>query len=342
MILQVRERNIAYMDYGIMIPSSPSKSDRIIEFLRSRPCFKARSKEKENDWLKQWDGVEITKDDLLRVHSQRYVDQLFSEGPDGLQAAIIDAYELRNQDGSYNRYRPEKAVRPLTEILHRTLINVAGTYQCCRLALESGFCFYLGGGTHHAHRDFGHGFCPVNDAVIAIRRLQAAGKIRSAWIIDVDVHKGDGTAALTQGDDSVVTVSVHMANGWPLDLPERDADGNQHPSHIASDFDVPIASGEERFYVPRLIKALESLAQKPEPDIAIVLSGVDPYEHDTLPSTQLMQLTLDQLYERDTVIFDFLTNLGIPRAYLMAGGYGERAWEPYPPFLEYVCEALHP
>ena len=329
MILQVRARGAALKEYGISIPSAPNKIDRILADLRTRSLFAG----KEETWLRQWDGVAITEEDLRRVHSDRYVNRLFS---DGLEEAVIAAFELRNPDGSFHRYSPETAVRPLREILDRTIINVAGTYQCCRLALAEGGCFYLGGGAHHGHREFGHGFCLVNDAVIAIRRLQVEGRIVRVWVIDVDVHKGDGTAALTQGDDSVITMSTHMARGWPLDLPKFDSEGNLHPSHMPSDFDVPIDSGEESEYVPRTMETLQQMARGPKPDLAVVLSGVDPYEHDELPSTELMRLTLEQLYERDTRIFDFLSDLGIPRAYLMAGGYGERAWEPYPLFIEYI------
>ena len=74
----------------------------------------------------------------------------------------------------------------------------------------------------------------------------------------------------------------------------------------------------------------------PLPDIAVVLLGADPYEHDALASTAPISLSLRQLADRDALIYDVLDNLGIPQAYLMAGGYGERAWEPYPPFLESV------
>ncbi len=327
------------MEYGIMIPSAPNKVDRILEDLNSRPCFGDRfNGGQATPRLIEWDGTEITEQDLRRVHSDDYVDRLFS---DGLEEVLIDAFELRAPDGSYNRYDPVRAKRPLTEILNRTLKNAAGTYHCCRLALEEGFFFFLGGGAHHGHYNFGHGFCPVNDAVIAVRRLQAEGKVETVWIIDVDVHKGDGTAALTQGDDSVITVSVHMAHGWPLDLPRYDSKGREHPSYIPSNFDVPIDFGEEHLYVPRLRDTLDSLARLPNPDLAVVLSGADPYEHDELPSTQPLKLKLEQLFERDIAIFDFLTGLNIPRAYLMAGGYGARAWEPYPPFLEYVCEKLY-
>jgi len=87
----------------------------------------------------------------------------------------------------------------------------------------------------------------VNDLVIALRRLQFENRIRSAWVIDVDAHKGDGTAAITAGDQSIVTLSIHMARGWPLDQPERDTDGRLNPSFIPSTIDILMEAGEEPF-----------------------------------------------------------------------------------------------
>jgi acetoin utilization deacetylase AcuC-like enzyme len=204
------------------------------------------------------------------------------------------------------------------------------------VALKNGFCFYFGGGMHHAQKDYGNGFCLLNDIAIAIRKLQAEKVIKQAWIIDVDAHKGDGTAALTEGDDSVTTLSIHMAKGWPLDQEKYDSGGKLNPSFIPSDIDIPIDAGEEHLYVTRLKEGLRMLDSQPTADLAVVLAGADPYEKDELPSAKLLQLSLEQLQERDLLIYDFLQNKSIPTAYLMAGGYGESAWEVYTQFLEWA------
>jgi acetoin utilization deacetylase AcuC-like enzyme len=255
---------------------------------------------------------------------------------DEVEAVIKQVFELVNPDGSYHRYDPAKAIRPLKEMFDPKLANLRGTYQVCLEALERRFCFYFGGGAHHAHPGFGHGFCVLNDSGIALRRLQAENRIRRAWVIDVDAHKGDGTADIFSGDPSVITVSVNMARGWPLDGPERLPNGALNPAFIPSDIDVPVDAGEEAQYVPRLADALERLASHPKPDLALVLLGADPYEHDELPSTSLLKLTLEQLGERDRLIYEFLAARGIPHACLMAGGYGVRAWEPYAKFLRFA------
>ena len=127
-----------------------------------------------------------------------------------------------------------------------------------------------------------------------------------------------------------------MARGWPLDGDEYDSAGNLNPSFVPSDIDIPIAPEEASSYVPRLKEALFQLDRLPKPDLAVVVSGSDPYEKDELPSTSDLKLTLAQLEERDQLIYNFLKHQSISRAYLMAGGYGESSWEVYAQFLEWA------
>jgi acetoin utilization deacetylase AcuC-like enzyme len=238
--------------------------------------------------------------------------------------------------GNYHRYDPHNAVFPLSRLFDRILDIVAGTVQSCRVALDKGFCFAFSGGMHHAQHAYGAGFCVLNDIVIAIRKLQAEGLVRTAWVIDVDAHKGDGTAALTKDDDTIATLSIHMANGWPLDGAEYDPQGNFNPSFTPSDIDIPIARGEDDLYIARLQEGLDRLDRRPRPDLAVVVSGADPYHKDELPSTGDMKLSLAQLKERDLLTYNFLKERHIPRAYLMAGGYGESCWVVYARFLEWA------
>jgi acetoin utilization deacetylase AcuC-like enzyme len=329
MVLHRAKRKFSFHDYGIDIPVTAMKTERTLKYLLAQPSLANRVGEWLNDGLTE----EITKEDLLRVHSPAYVERLYS---DGLEEEIIRTFELTDESGNTRRYDPRKAVRPLSELMSRTLLYVSGTYQCCRIALDRGFCYFFGGGMHHGQRDYGKGFCLLNDVAIAIRKLQANGQINTAWVIDVDVHKGDGTAALTEGDDSVTTLSIHMARGWPLDGEKTDREGNPNPSFIPSDIDLPVEEGREDDYLPILKKGLERLDAYDPPDLTIVVSGVDPYELDELPSTRGLKLSKGALMERDVLVYRFLKNKNIPRAYLMAGGYGEHAWEVYAQFVEWA------
>jgi len=313
-------------DFGIKIPAHTHTAARLFAALLNHAQLGPRI----DRWHIARIDEAITREDLLRAHSREYVDRLFSER---LAEEIIRTYELVDEEGNYRRYDPNDARQPLPAMFGRILARTAQSVQCCRLALEKKFCFTFGGGMHHAHRNYGAGFCLVNDIVIAVRKLQAEGRVNTAWVIDLDAHKGDGTAALTRGDDTIKTLSIHMAAGWPLDGDRIDRRGRLNPSFIPSDIDIPIARGEEHRYAARLQEGLNTLKRSPRPDLALVVAGADPYEKDELPSTADLRLSLAQMEERDFLVYDFLRNLEVPQAYLMAGGYGPHCWEVYARFL---------
>ena len=329
MIIYDNKHKFSLIEFGIQIPVYDSRATNSFNHLANHPILGSHI----DRWRTEKSDQKIAQSDLLRVHSKGYVDKLYS---DALKQEIIKTFELIDSRGRFYRYDPQKARLPLTDLFERILDRVAGTWQCCQLALEKKFCFYFGGGMHHAQKNYGNGFCIVNDIVIAVRKLQADNQINTAWIIDTDAHKGDGTAALTAHDDSITTLSIHMAEGWPLDGEKYDKKGNLNPSFIPSDIDVPVATGEDHRYVVHLKQGLDKLDTFPTPDIAVVVYGADPYEKDTLPSTSGLKLSLEQLKTRDLMVYKFLKDRGIPRAYLMAGGYGDHAWEVYAQFLEWA------
>ncbi len=314
------------IEFGIQIPVRDSRSTKTLQALLDDPKLKSL----QSDWHQERIVEVLTREDLLRVHSVDYVERLYSAT---LEKEIISTFELIDAEGKYYRYTPETATRPLIDLFQRLLIKAAGTVQASRLALQHGFCFFFAGGAHHAQHDFGNGFCLLNDIVIAARKLQFERKVDRVWIIDVDAHKGDGTAALTAGDDSIRTLSVHMARGWPLDCPALLADGRANPSFIPSDIDIPIESGEEPYYLERLGDGLRKLEEGGAADLAIVVCGADPYEKDALPSTSPLKLSLEQMFERDRLIYSWLKDRNIPAVYLMAGGYGDEVWQVYTQFL---------
>jgi acetoin utilization deacetylase AcuC-like enzyme len=344
-----------FSDYGIMLPIAPSRARKIVDGLgagiaspRGRfpgPVLDIR----QTLALLGKSGGVVGRADIERVHSAAYVDALFS---DGLLGELLNAYELIGPDGKPNRYEPDKALRPLPELFDKILAQCAGSYLACAAALaaEQHFCYVLAGGNHHARYDTGAGFCLINEIIIAARKLQAEGSARIIWIIDVDAHKGCGSAELVsfirggvnpvpfEAGCDILTLSVHMARGWPLDAETlRGALPGRAPL-LPSDVEIPVAEGEEAFYISRLKAGLEKLEQLTppgtKPGIAIVVDGADPYEHDGLLSSVLMRLSLEQCIERDMLIYNFLSGRKIPSAWIMAGGYGEHAWEPPYHFLK--------
>jgi acetoin utilization deacetylase AcuC-like enzyme len=408
---------MGFKEYGIMLPISPSRAEKIVDFLFREGRAKGPLVEPvldipgalrflEKDGLREeklpGEGASIIhREDLERVHQAEFVADLYGDGPagvKGLEKTLLRTWELIDSQGRPNRYEPDKAVRPLEELFQKALNQVGGTYLAARLALTGGvmlrgsrtgtpesgsqrdgnsapapgFCFYLGGGMHHARYDGGSGFCLLNDIMIAARRLQAENRARLIWIVDVDVHKGDGTAELIrfarergelgaarrdgqtgEAGREIFNLSIHMARGWPLDEESLNAarnassGGKDRAPLIPGDVEIPIESGAEDTYIPELgwgLRRLEELSRAAAdsgafpggatPDLVIVVDGADPYEHDGLPSSGLMKLTLDQCLARDRLIFDYLRERGLPSAWIMAGGYGERAWEPTANFLK--------
>jgi len=326
MILYNPQCTMPLIDFGILIPIQYDKQERVFQALKEGPLAAFP----ESRWHRLPSCTGIGREDLLRVHTLSYVDRLFSPA---VEKEAIRTFELVDSNGTYHRYDPSQAKRPLSDLLLRALAIVQGTYETCITALQEGFAYFLGGGMHHAVPDHGSGFCMVNDLVIALRKVQAQGKIRRAWIIDVDAHKGDGTAVITYGDPTIRTLSIHMAHGWPLDTPEYDAEGRYNPSYTPSDIDIGIEPGEEGLYVRKLEEGLHHLEHFGSPDLALVVDGSDPYEKDELESTRLLALSEEALLERDLLIYRFLEKRNIPSAWVMAGGYGKHSWKIYVNFL---------
>jgi acetoin utilization deacetylase AcuC-like enzyme len=341
-----------FKDYGILIPVLHDRATRVLDSLSALPTPAGKN------WLCSTITEQISREDLERVHDADFVAALYDQAPgnnrsqgnsalSGLERELLKAYELLDAEGRPRRYEPETAIRPLSQLFATILGQVAGTYQAARMALDLGFCFFLGGGMHHARRDGGIGFCLVNDIMVAAARLQAEGRAGLIWIIDVDAHKGDGTAEIVaalrrnQSEAGILTLSAHMADGWPLDAEtlataKAEGRGPEQAPFAASDVELPIRSGEEASYVSRLaegLERLETLSAGRKPVLAIVVDGADPYEHDGLPSTAGLRLDLETCVQRDLSIIEFLKKRSIPSAWLMAGGYGERAWEPPAAFL---------
>lgn len=275
----------------------------------------------------------ISREDLLRVHQAEYLEKVFGT-EEQLNQAMRVCYELINQDGTFNRYNPSSARYSFIHARETILTQVAMLYESSKYALQANFSYFLGGGMHHGMSFSGRGFCLVNDIVIVLRKLQAANLIKHAWVIDLDAHKGDGTAELTISDGSISTLSIHMKSGWPLNQGT-----SSDPWFIKSDLDIEVAEGEEHNYLEKLNFGLNMFEKNfPRPDLVIIVGGTDPYEKDELPSTELLRLSKEQMLERDKLVYNFFKRRNIPMSYCMAGGYGKKTWEIYFQFLHFVWQ----
>lgn len=275
----------------------------------------------------------INRNDLLLAHNKDFVERIYGTYSE-LEREMMSCYELIREDGQYHRYNPTNAKEDFKHALAVLLKQIGMTYYSTQFAIEHGFSYFLGGGGHHAMSFGGRGFALVNDIVITLRKLQKENIIKTAWVIDVDAHKGDGTAELTKNDPSIVTLSIHMKYGWPLD------NGNpSDPWFIPSNIDIEMGIDEESEYLNRLKNGLVQLEKNyPKADVVIVVNGADPYEFDELKSTETLKLTKEQLLLRDKMVYQFLKDRKIPQSYIMAGGYGKKSWEIYSQFLKFVRE----
>ena len=227
--------------------------------------------------------------ELLLAHDPIYVTKVIS--------GTLDAKEQREIGFPWTPAMVERSRR-----------SVGATIAACRSALESGVAVNLAGGTHHAYRDKGSGFCVFNDAAIAARVIQRTSAAEcNVAIIDLDVHQGNGTAAIFRHDPSVFTLSLHGDKNFPF---------RKEPS----DLDVPLPDGcDDRSYLDALQHALVELEQRFSADLFIFLAGADPHEGDRLGR---LKLTQEGLRQRDQCVFDYAHKQSIPLAVCMAGGYG--------------------
>jgi acetoin utilization deacetylase AcuC-like enzyme len=189
----------------------------------------------------------------------------------------------------------------------RTLASVGSTVAAASQALERGWGGALAGGTHHAFRDEGSGFCVFNDIAIAIACLRAEGRIERAAVIDLDVHQGDGTAKIFEDDDTVFTVSVHGKNNFPF---------RKQSSRL--DIELPDGTQDEDF-LAAVSHAVRS-AFAFNPNVVFYQSGVDGLATDKLGR---MHLTHEGLKARDAIVFSACASAGVSCVIVLGGGYSD-------------------
>jgi acetoin utilization deacetylase AcuC-like enzyme len=228
-----------------------------------------------------------TKEELLRVHSPEYLEQLTSGN--------LSAAEQRRIGFPWS-----------PQLVERSRRSTGGTIEACRSAIRDGIAVNLAGGTHHAFRDAGEGFCIFNDSVVAARAMQAEGLVDRVLIVDLDVHQGNGTAALCKDDPTIFTFSVHGAKNFPLRKEQ-------------SDLDVELPDGaDDRIYLEAVERGLFEALHRARPDLVLYLAGADPFEGDRLGRLRVSKAALAQ---RTTMVLQACNDPRVPLAITMAGGY---------------------
>jgi acetoin utilization deacetylase AcuC-like enzyme len=227
-----------------------------------------------------------TDEDVLRVHTEEYVQKI--------QTGALSLKEVRLLEIPWSK-----------ALVEATWRAAGAAIEAGRLAKADGCALVIGGGFHHAFPDHGEGFCLIHDVAIAVRALRARGAVSRVAILDLDVHHGNGTAAIFGQDRLVFTVSLHQEGNYPAVKPQSSLDVN-----------LPDGTGDKAY-----LEALEEpLARCLDfrPELLFYLAGADPYCDDLLGG---LKLTSAGLEERDHRVFEAARRAKVPVAVTLAGGY---------------------
>ena len=280
----------------------------------------------------------MSKYRLLREHLEHLPGLRLCQAPEAsdgeLALAHTPGYLAAVTSGTLSDAQQREIGFPWSEaMVARARRSVGATIGAARAALATGLATNVAGGTHHATADKGGGYCVFNDAAVAARLMQAEWhrahrRLLRVAIVDLDVHQGNGTAAIFADDPTVFTLSMHGARNFPF-RKER------------SDLDVDLPDGcSDAAYLAALDTALAELwrrhAEAP-PGLIFYLAGADPHEGDRLGR---LALSAAGLAERDRRVFDAARERRIPLALSMAGGYGRVVDDTVRVHLETIRQAV--
>jgi len=231
--------------------------------------------------------AEAALEDLRLVHTEDYLGQL--------TAGALDAAAVRRIGVPWS-----------PALWRRSRLAVQGTLEAARAALDDGLAANLAGGTHHAFPGHGEGFCVLNDVAVAIRALQRDARVRRALVIDLDVHQGNGTAAIFENDASVFTFSMHGERNYPT-------------RKMCSTLDVGLGDGVgDDEYLTLLRRHLDAIFAGFVPDVVFYLAGVDPARGDRYGR---LALSDQGLRLRERCVLEACGSRGLPVVITIAGGY---------------------
>ena len=250
----------------------------------------------------------------LRDLASSLSDLELVEAPPATDTQILYAHDpgylIKVIEGKLSPQEQREIGFPWSEkMVERSRRSAGATVAAAKTALREGIAANLAGGTHHAYRNAGSGFCVFNDSAIAARTLQKEiSQHLKIAVIDLDVHQGNGTASILQNDDSIFTLSIHGENNFPFKKEE-------------SNLDIGLADGcNDETYLQALSVSLDQLDTRFKPNCLIFLAGADPHEGDRLGR---LKISKDGMRLRDEMVFEYAQGRQLPIAFSMAGGYGK-------------------
>lgn len=226
---------------------------------------------------------------LAQAHCPAYIDRIIDNG--------LSSSEERRMGLPWSQ-----------GLVRRSCISPVGTLHSAHLALEHGIACHLAGGTHHAHYDYGSGFCVFNDLAVTARALLARDRVQRLLIFDCDVHQGDGTAALLADEPRAFTCSIHCRSNFP-------------PDKKLSDMDVELPSGTaDDHYLQTVEDTLAQALARARPELVLYDAGVDIYTGDPLGR---LDISLAGIRTREELVLGACHRRGIPVATVIGGGYDD-------------------
>lgn len=244
--------------------------------------------------------------DILRGDGRFQFEQAPMAPPEIVELAHDPSYVRSFVEGSLPKASMRRIGLPWSDVLvKRALASVGDTLSAAQDALKFGWGGTLGGGTHHAFRNEGAGFCIFNDIAVAIEFVRKLGLVRRAAVIDLDVHQGDGTAQIFRDDPEVFTLSIHCERNFPF-----------RKQQSTLDIALPGAVEDEEYLV-RLNGELPQVLNW-RPEIVFYQSGVDGLATDVLGH---LALTHEGLIARDRLVMEAMRAAGIPLVLTSGGGY---------------------
>ncbi len=254
----------------------------------------------------------LVKEQLL-YRGEIVPEQLYDPGlcpPELITGIHSPAYWQQLENLSLSPKEIRRIGIPLSALsLKRAQNSVAGTIASTSEAFRTGLGINIGGGTHHAYAGHGEGFCILNDIAIAARYLLERRKAGKILIVDLDVHQGNGTAAIFQQEERVFTFSIHGKENYPLHKEQ-------------SDLDIALPSGTgDREYLHILGARLPDLIQNVRPDFVFYQAGVDVLKTDKLGK---LSLSKEGCLQRDLLVINSCKTKELPLVITMGGGYSSR------------------